>query len=158
MRRPQPSKNDARTAEASRSLFAFINVPTTPHIRTLLHRFARYRAARKWPFWLTTQGHTQRPYIAAAVEGTQTNGVFTRYQGRKINGVSFVAAVSNPIIGKQRRPRRAIKTEVGFLDFASCVSHLKHSSSATPSRLRGHNYAQNRRRVIDVDWFTQALS
>ena len=111
-----------------------------------------------WPFWLTTQGHTQRPYIAAAVEGTQTNGVFTRYQGRKINGVSFVAAVSNPIIGKQRRPRRAIKTEVGFLDFASCVSHLKHSSSATPSRLRGHNYAQNRRRVIDVDWFTQALS
>ena len=157
MRRPQSSKNDARRAEASRPSFGLINLPITPHIRTLLHRFARYGAASLCPSLLTTQGHTQGPYVSAAVKGAQADRVFTRRQGRKLNGVSFLPAVGNSIIGKQRRPGRAIKAEVGLLDFAGCVSDLKHSSSTAPTRLRECNCAQDRRRVIYVHGFAQTL-
>lgn len=117
MRWPHSSNDHARRAKASISSFALINLSMPTHIGTVWDWFARYRAAgyakrqRKPPanaggsdIPLTTQGHAQRTYVSAAVKSPEANRVFASCQLREIDGIPFLPAVGNPVIGKQRRP------------------------------------------------------
>ncbi len=81
------------------------------------------------PVLLAAQGHAKGPDVPTPIKRAQTHCVFAGRKGWKVDGIAFVSAVGNSVLGKQRRPGRAIKAEVCPLNLARSVINFEHSSN-----------------------------
>ena len=96
MRWPQPSKKDARKAIPLNMVNSRdeTSLPTVKRAVFASH-LTPYRAIS---LPLPAQRHANGPDVATAVKRSQTDRMFARRERRQLNRISFVPAISNPVV------------------------------------------------------------